>query len=73
MAKGEKGNYLRIIDYKSSVKDIDLNNVVYGLQLQLLTYMDAVSKIEKLEPAGVLYFNLIDGAVKANSHLTYIS
>ncbi|MCI9365076.1 MAG: hypothetical protein HFJ54_00065 [Clostridia bacterium] len=70
MAKGEKGNYLRIIDYKSSVKDIDLNNVVYGLQLQLLTYMDAVSKIEKLEPAGVLYFNLIEPIIKADKRKT---
>ena len=51
---------MRIIDYKSSNYDINLENVVYGLQLQLLTYLDAICKIEDLEPAAVLYFNLIE-------------
>ena len=60
IAKDEEGRYLRIIDYKSSNYDINLDNVVYGLQLQLLTYLDAVCKIEDLEPAAVLYFNLIE-------------
>lgn len=30
------------------------------MQLQLLTYLDAVAKIEKLEPVAVLYFGLAD-------------
>ncbi len=34
--------------------------MVYGLKLQLLTYLDAVTKLEDLEPAAVLYFNLIE-------------
>ncbi len=66
VAKGKDGNYLRIVDYKSSVKDIDLSDVVYGLQLQLLTYLDAVCKKEDLEPAGVLYFSLIEPIIKAD-------
>lgn len=70
IAKTVDGNYIRIIDYKSSVKDINLNEVVAGLQLQLLTYLDAVCEMEDVLPAGVLYFNLIDGSVKANSRLT---
>ena len=70
IAKGSKGKFLRIIDYKSSVKDIDLNDVVYGLQLQLLTYLDAVSKKEELDPAGVLYFNLIEPIIKADKKKT---
>lgn len=70
IAKTADGNYIRIIDYKSSIKDINLNEVVAGLQLQLLTYLDAVCEMEDVLPAGVLYFNLIDGAVKANSHLS---
>ena len=65
IAKTPEGNYIRIIDYKSSVKDINLNEVVAGLQLQLLTYLDAVCNIEDVMPAGVLYFNLIDPSVKA--------
>ena len=64
IAKTPEGNYIRIIDYKSSAKDINLNEVVAGLQLQLLTYLDAVCNIEDVMPAGVLYFNLIDPTVK---------
>lgn len=70
IAKTADGDYIRIIDYKSSIKDINLNEVIAGLQLQLLTYLDAVCEADDVLPAGVLYFNLIDGAVKANSHLT---
>ena len=70
IAKTADGNYIRIIDYKSSVKDINLNEVKAGLQLQLLTYMDAVCEIEDVLPAGVLYFNLIDPTIKASSHLS---
>lgn len=58
--------YIRIIDYKSSVKDIDFNEVYAGVQLQLLTYLDATCKIEEMLPAGVLYFNLIDPIIKAD-------
>ena len=70
IAKTADGNYIRIIDYKSSVKDINLNEVVAGLQLQLLTYLDAVCEANQFLPAGILYFNLIDPTVKANSHMT---
>lgn len=71
LAKGKEGDYIRIIDYKSSVKNIDLNEVVAGLQIQLLTYLDAItSKQENLIPAGVLYFNLIDPILKADRNKT---
>ena len=60
IAKDENGKYLRIIDYKSSDNFIKLNDVVYGLKLQLLTYLDAACKMENVEPAAVLYFNLVE-------------
>lgn len=63
MAKDETGRYLRIIDYKSSNNYIQLGDVAYGLQLQLLTYLDAACKIEDVEPAAVLYFNLIEESI----------
>ena len=65
-AKSDDGKYLRIIDYKSSAKNIDLNKVYAGLQIQLLTYMDAVCKEEDLLPAGVLYFSLLEQLIKEN-------
>ena len=69
IAKTPDGKYIRIIDYKSSAKDINLNEVVAGLQIQLLTYLDAVCNIDDLIPAGALYFNLIDPSVKATKQL----
>lgn len=70
LAKIDKGDYIRIIDYKSSVKNIDLNEVVAGLQIQLLTYLDATCKIEEMLPAGVLYFSLIDPVIKADKYMS---
>ena len=58
--KTSDGKYVRIIDYKSSIKSIDLEEVMAGIQIQLITYMDAITKIEDFMPAGILYFNLIE-------------
>ena len=69
-AMSEDGKYLRIIDYKSSAKNIDLNEVYAGLQIQLLTYLDAACKEEDLIPAGVLYFGLIEQMIKADKKIT---
>ena len=60
LAKDETGKYMRIIDYKSSAKDINLNEVLAGLQLQLITYLDAVCQDKDLIPAGILYFGLVE-------------
>ena len=69
-AKTAQGKYLRIIDYKSSAKNIDLNEVYAGLQIQLLTYLDAVCKKEDLMPAGILYFSLLEQMVKSDKKIT---
>lgn len=70
LGENEDGKYIRIIDYKSSVKNIDLNEVMAGLQIQLLTYLDAACEIEEVMPAGVLYFNLIDPIIKSKKSMT---
>lgn len=70
IGKNEDGKYLRIIDYKSSSKNIDLNEVYAGLQIQLLTYMDAVCKEEDAMSAGVLYFSLLDQMIKSDKHIS---
>lgn len=65
----EEARYFRIVDYKSGNKQFRLQDVYYGLQLQLVTYLDAVSEsLEKTSgkpvlPAGVLYFRLDDPIV----------
>ncbi|NTV91085.1 MAG: helicase-exonuclease AddAB subunit AddB, partial [Clostridiales bacterium] len=47
-----ENTYLRIVDYKSGNKALKLADVYYGLQLQLLTYMDAV--LGEMDTGGVL-------------------
>ena len=70
VTQNEDGKYLRIIDYKSSVKNIDLNDVYAGLQIQLLTYLDAACKEEDFLPAGVLYFSLLEQMIKADKKMS---
>jgi len=69
IAIADDKKYVRIIDYKSSVKNIDLNKVINGLQIQLVTYLDSITKIEDVLPAGVMYFNLIEPMVKEKKNL----
>ncbi|KGX87798.1 helicase-exonuclease AddAB subunit AddB [Pontibacillus litoralis] len=63
-AYGEDGLLLRIIDYKSSSKGLDLIDVYYGLALQMLAYLDIVLTNAaqwqgvQASPAGVLYFHV---------------
>ncbi len=65
----EEGKYYRIVDYKSGSKQFKLADVYYGLQIQLLTYMGAVSESlskssgKPVLPAGILYFRLDDPIV----------
>lgn len=75
--KAEYNNqvYVRIIDYKSSVKDVNLDEVYYGLALQMLTYLDVIiSHAHTLigtnaTPAGMLYFHVHNPIIKANEML----
>ena len=62
----EDGKYIRIIDYKSSNKKIDLNEFLGGTQIQLITYLDSKVVEEGSIPAGMFYFNLIDPIIKSN-------
>ena len=64
----EKGKYIRIIDYKSSDKNIDLNELISGTQIQLITYLDSMTEKEKAKPAAMLYFSLIDPVIKSGKN-----
>lgn len=83
--KTEDGTYLRIIDYKSGSRDFRLSDVYYGLQLQLITYLDAIigkqgdgspaSLQEAGEPSpcfpgGMLYFRIDDPIVKKSGRVS---
>lgn len=80
IAKTEDGKYIRIIDYKSSAKSINLSKVYYGLQLQLITYLDVVTDVrlgdvhqksnDELLPGGALYLKLDDPIIKSKKKLS---
>ncbi len=66
------GTYVRVIDYKSGSKKFKLSDIYDGLQIQLVTYLDALSErggngIEApVIPAGMLYFKLDDPIIKGS-------
>ncbi|MBR1893420.1 MAG: PD-(D/E)XK nuclease family protein, partial [Lachnospiraceae bacterium] len=71
----EKGQklYVSIIDYKSGNKPFELSRVLYALDMQLVVYLNAAMKIEKIEhpkmeikPAGIFYYHIDDPVVKAS-------
>lgn len=69
IGKSENQEYIRIIDYKSSEKNIDLNQLIAGTQIQLMTYIDAVAEKENKKPAGILYFGLIEPIIHESKNL----
>ena len=70
IAKSDEKTMVRIIDYKSSVKDVDLNQFMAGIQIQLLTYLDEIAQQKNADGVGVLYFNLLDTIINSNGSLT---
>lgn len=67
VGKLDDKTFIRIIDYKSKVQSLDMKKMEAGLQIQLITYLDAVCKQENFEPAGILYSGLIDSKIKLDS------
>ena len=59
--------YVKIIDYKTGNTSFDLVSIYYGLQMQLVVYMDAAMQAEQrkhpdcqVRPAGIFYYNVKD-------------
>lgn len=63
--EGDKGVYLLVSDYKSSRRDIDPTRLWYGLQLQLMLYLQAACAGMAGNPAGAFYFTIQDPMVDA--------
>lgn len=62
--------YVKVIDYKSGNKSFDLVALYYGLQLQLVVYLNAAMNLEqkkhpnkKIVPAAVLYYHMEDPCI----------
>ncbi|WP_302327046.1 PD-(D/E)XK nuclease family protein [Enterocloster lavalensis] len=69
--------YVKIIDYKSGGTSFDLAALYYGLQLQLVVYLDAALEMEERKnpgkevvPAGIFYYNIQDPLVEKKAAMT---
>ena len=67
---GDK-TYLRVVDYKSGKKELELDSVYYGLSLQLLTYLDvALGGLNTNNAnAGALYFHIHNPYTQINEEI----
>lgn len=77
VAEDEERVYVKVIDYKSGHKRFDLAALYYGLQLQLVVYMNAAMEIEgkrrggkEVVPAAMLYYHIDDPSVETAVELT---
>ena len=62
--------YLRVIDYKSAQLSLDASRTWWGLQLQLLLYLDVcTSAIPNARPAGAFYFYVADPLVESDTDI----
>ena len=76
-AEDEEHVYVKVIDYKSGNRQFDLTAVYYGLQLQLVVYMNAAMEIEakkhpdkEVVPAALLYYHVEDPLVETSGELS---
>lgn len=63
--------YLKIIDYKSGSTSFQVQDMNYGLQIQLVVYLNAAMELEQkahpdkqVIPAGIFYFNMKDPLIQ---------
>ena len=69
--------YVKVIDYKSGNRKFDLAAWYYGLQLQLVVYMNAAMEMEsrkhpdkEIVPAALLYYHIDDPTIETPVELT---
>ena len=67
----EEHVYVKVIDYKSGNRSFDLVALYYGLQLQLVVYLNAAMELaeknhkgKEVVPAAVLYYHVSDPMVE---------
>lgn len=66
----EENVYVKVIDYKTGSKVFDLGELYYGLQMQLVVYLNAAIEMQekkhkgkKIIPAGIFYYQMKDPIV----------
>lgn len=66
---------VRIIDYKTSPHDIDLNMCYEGISMQLPIYMSALLNQlnDTYEPGAMMYYDMYDGFIKEDDKDTHFT
>ncbi|TCT14335.1 DNA helicase/exodeoxyribonuclease V subunit B [Natranaerovirga pectinivora] len=69
--------YLKVLDYKSGKSSFDIVALYYGLQLQLMVYLNVATTLEKSKhpnkeviPAGVFYYHIDDPLLSVEKNLS---
>ncbi len=77
IAEDEEHVYVKVIDYKSGNHKFNLAALYYGLQLQLVVYMNAALELEAkkhkdkaIVPAALLYYHVDDPMVETAKELS---
>lgn len=75
IADDEEGRWVRIIDYKSSRRDLNIAEVAHGLSLQLPLYLAVVLELAErgqllggpVRPAAIVYFPVREVLIRENA------
>lgn len=72
--------FVKIIDYKTGNRKFELSDIYYGMQMQMLIYLNNILKNNdyfkvnedhtKLLPGGILYFKVQDPIIDLNEELS---
>ena len=66
---GDK-KYLRVVDYKTGKKKFELSDVWYGMNMQMLMYLDSLCDGGEYVPAGVMYVPARDPFISAKTDIS---
>ena len=73
VAVSEDDIYVKVIDYKSGNKQLELDCIYAGLQMQLVVYLDSATKLlkerypkKKIHPAAMFYYRVADPVVEVD-------
>ena len=77
MAEDDERVYVKVVDYKSGDKDFVLANVYWGLQLQLVVYLDAAMSLarqanegKEVVPAAMFYYHVYDPVIERKKEMS---
>ena len=77
VAEDDGNVYVKVMDYKSGDKKVDLTALYHGLQMQLVVYVnEALEKAKKAHPdkevipAAILYYHLADPVIEEKKEMS---